>query len=225
MIRIAQYVIRLAAPMLTNLPTYTSEQLIAFEADIAAEFLAGHIRAPIHLSGGNEQQLIDMFRHIAPTDYVLSTWRSHYHALLKGVDPAWLRSEIGAGRSMYIHSREHRFLTSSIAGGILPIGLGIAKAIQLTGGPERVWCFVGDMTARMGIFHECLEYATGHDLPYRAVVEDNGLSTNTPTVETWGRSLGTVEVDDPNVFYYHYQRTMPHVGAGRWVEFEPRVLI
>lgn len=204
------------------MPIYTPEQLIAFEADIAAEFLAGHIRAPVHLSGGNEDQLIKVFQHIGREDYVLSTWRSHYHALLKGVDPTWLRAEIVAGRSMYIHSREHRFLTSSIAGGILPIGLGIAKAIQLRGGTERVWCFVGDMTARMGVFRECLEYATGHDLPYHLVIEDNGLSTNTPTREAWGG--GSPWLNNPRVSYYHYERTVPHVGAGKWVDFEPRIL-
>ena len=30
----------------------TAAELIEFEADIAAEFNAGNIRAPIHLSGG-----------------------------------------------------------------------------------------------------------------------------------------------------------------------------
>ncbi len=43
---------------------HTVESLRAFEADIANEFNAGRIRAPIHLSGGNEQQLIDIFHDV-----------------------------------------------------------------------------------------------------------------------------------------------------------------
>ena len=36
----------------------TKEELIAFEQDIAAEFNAGHIRAPIHLDGGGEDWML-----------------------------------------------------------------------------------------------------------------------------------------------------------------------
>ena len=206
------------------LPTYTAEQLVSFEKEIEAVFLGGTIRAPVHFSGGNEHQVIDVFSHIRPDDWVLSTWRSHYHALLKGIDPTWLRQEIIHGRSMYIHSTEHRFLTSSIAGGILPIGLGLAQALEWRNEPHHVWCFVGDMTARMGIFHECLSYAEGHDLPFTVVVEDNGLSTNPPTIETWGSWDASRSLINKHIWHYRYRRTMPHVGAGQWVEFEPAAL-
>ena len=42
----------------------------------------GKIRAPIHLSGNNENQLIKIFKKVKKQDWVFSTWRSHYHALL-----------------------------------------------------------------------------------------------------------------------------------------------
>jgi len=216
-----------------RLPTYTPADLIAFEDDIKAEFLAGNIRAPVHLSGGNEEQVIEAFKAVRPTDWVLSTWRSHYHALLKGLDPARVRSQIMEGRSMYIQSAEHRFLTSSIVGGILPIGLGLAWAIRQrqiraiprwdgetwheTAPHDVVWCFVGDMTARTGVFHEAMAYATGHRLPLRVVVEDNGLSTKTPTDKVWGDPGGCSW--EAHVRAYQYERTVPHVGAGEWVTF------
>ena len=58
----------------------TPADLIAFEDGIAQLFSEKKIRGPIHLSGGNEQQLIDVFEnHVDEDDYVLSTWRSHYH--------------------------------------------------------------------------------------------------------------------------------------------------
>ena len=33
----------------------------------------------IHLSNGNEKQLIEIFKKIGVGDWVFSTWRSHYH--------------------------------------------------------------------------------------------------------------------------------------------------
>lgn len=176
--------------------------LIAFEADIAAEFEAGRIHAPVHLSGGNEQQLIDIFRDVRPTDWCLSTWRSHYHALLKGIPPAEVKRQIIAGRSMFISSVEHRFMSSAIMGGMLPIACGLAY----TG--ERVWCFVGDMCASVGAFQDAKQFAHGYDLPITFIIEDNGLSTNTPTLKTWGTE--SVRFQPPKWRRYNYARRYPH---------------
>lgn len=198
--------------MIAVRPTIVSLQ--AFEERVKDAFLNGDIRAPVHLSGGNEDKLIDIFQRIRDEDWVFSTWRNHYHALLKGIPEDWLYDEILAGRSMMIHSKEHRFLTSSIVGGILPIALGVAMGIQRNGGTERVWVFVGDMAAQTGVFHEFRYYAKGHDLPIHIVIEDNGLSTNTPTKESWGTRSGLAPVD-----YYAYRRTFPHVGVGTFVTF------
>ena len=177
----------------------TPADLIAFEADIAREFDAGRIHAPVHLSGGNEQQLIDIFREVKPTDWVCSTWRSHYHALLKGIPPAEVKRQIMAGRSMFISSPEHHFISSAIMGGMLPIACGLAYA------GERVWCFVGDMCASIGAFHDASCFAVGHYLNMRFVIEDNGLSTNTPTKEVWGKGSYWRMVG-----HYEYARTYPH---------------
>ena len=40
-----------------NLPEFAKKDLIAFEEDIAKEFNAGKIQAPIHLYNGNEENL------------------------------------------------------------------------------------------------------------------------------------------------------------------------
>ena len=192
----------------------TADDLRAFEREIAAEFEAGAIRAPVHLSGGNEDQLIDIFRGIDRHDWVFSTYRNHYHALLHGVPLDVLRAQIRGGRSMYWNSPEHRFFTSAIVGGILPIAVGVAAAIKRRGGSERVWAFIGDMAATTGIFHESVQYADGHDLPIQFVVEDNGWSTDTPTVEAWGTTPSKLRARR-----YRYTRTYPHVNTGRWVDF------
>lgn len=187
--------------------TLDANELIAFEGEVAVAFEAKKIRGPIHLSGGNEEHLISLFKIIKAEDWVLSTWRSHYHALLKGVPPGRIMADILAGRSMMLHYPEYKFLTSAIVGGILPIACGLASA------GERVWCFIGDMAARGGAFHEARRYAVGHDLNVRFIIEDNGLSTNTPTAEAWG----TKKTDKG--YFYPYTRTVPHCGSGTYVQF------
>lgn len=191
----------------------TPEQLKNFERRVADAFEAGTVRGPIHLSGGNEDQLIEIFRDIHPVDWVFSTWRSHYHALLHGVTEDWLMAEILAGRSMGIMSPAHRFFTSAIVAGIMPIAVGVAAAIRRNRSGTLVHCFVGDMTAETGIAHESIKYAERHELPIRFYVEDNGLSCNTPTQETWGNGLSYCSSR------VSAQRTYPHAGIGKWVTF------
>lgn len=195
----------------------TPADLLAFEADIAAEFNAGKIKAPVHLAGGNEQQLIDIFRNIGPNDWCLTSWRSHYHCLLKGVPPAELKAAIMDGRSIALCFPEHRILSSAIVGGICPIATGLGWAIKERRGKERVHAFVGDMTARTGIYHECARYCEGHALPVTFYTEDNGLSVCTGTLDAWGNLVSYQGGCEERS--YSYQMTRPHVGTGKWVRF------
>lgn len=195
----------------------TPDQLIAFEREIAAEFEAGQIKSPVHLAGGNEQQLIDIFRDIAHDDWVLCAWRSHYHCLLKGVPPQDVKAAIRAGRSIALCFPEHRILSSAIVGGICPIATGLGWAIKERGGKERVHCFIGDMTARTGIYHECIQYCAGYGLPVTFHIEDNGKSVCTDTTEAWGNKRWYDRGCE--VKQYGYGLTWPHVGTGKWVRF------
>lgn len=176
------------------------EELIAFEQEVADAFDAGRIRGPVHLNSDTQAEpLIEIFRDVRRTDWVLSTWRSHWHALLHGVPRAKVMAEIMAGRSMMLHFPEHRFMTSAIVGGMLPIACGLAAA------GERVWCFVGDMTASIGVFQDALRFAGTNGLQVVFQVEDNGLSTNTPTDMAWGGRHSSLYARS-----YAYKRTRPH---------------
>ena len=196
----------------------TAADLIAFEQEVARRYDAGEIRAPVHLSGGNERELIEIFQDISRNDLILSTWRNHYHALLHGVPPDELMRQILAGRSMYVNSIKPWFYASSIAGGILPIAVGLGMAIKRRGESRKVWAFCGDMTSRMGIFRECKGYAENFDLPVTFVIESNGMSVSTPTAEVWGDLNpyypdGIVRID--NIIYYRYKLFWPHYGTGK----------
>ena len=142
-----------------------TKDLIQFSEEIKDLFLVGEIHAPIHLSVGSEDALIEIFKDIRPQDWVFSTHRSHYHALLKGIPPEWIKAAILVGKSMHLNNREYRFVTSSIVGGCLPIAVGVAMAIKRKGLDEKVWVFIGDMASTTGMCHECLLYASGWELP------------------------------------------------------------
>ncbi len=220
------------------------QELINFEAWCKRTYLDGKLRSPLHLSGGNEEELIAIFKHIKPNDWVFTTYRSHYHALLKGVDPKWLKQWVLDNKSIHVMNKEHKIFTTAIVGGQLSPALGVALAIKIKNKEERaliretvkdmkrdgwkvdgeikietvnsrhVWCFCGDMTAETGGFHEVTKYARRHDLPITFIVEDNGLSTDTPTQEVWGEKDG-----GPNIWRYKYKRVYPHYGVGKFVAF------
>ena len=191
------------------------KDLINFELDIKKIYEAGKIKAPIHLSGNNEESLIRIFKKIKKNDWVFSTWRNHYHALLKGIPMDWLKKEIIAGRSMGINNIKYKFYSSAIVAGTIPIALGVAKALKLKKKNQKVWVFIGDMTFETGMFHECYKYAKNHKLPLKFVVEDNNLSTNTPTNKVWVKKSKIPK----DVIYYKYKRKYPHHGTGGWVLF------
>ena len=193
----------------------TKEQLINFEKKVKKVYEEGKILAPVHLSGNNEDILIEIFKKIDREDWVFSSWRNHYHALLHGLDEHELFNKILDGRSMSINSKDRNFYSSSIVGGIIPIALGAALALKRNKAKKTVWCFIGDMTFETGIFHECYKYSRNFDLPLKFVVEDNDLSTNTPTEFAWNKK-STIPKD---IIYYKYERLYPHHGTGSWVLF------
>ncbi len=202
----------------------TKQELIDFEKEVADVYCAGKIRAPIHLSDGNEDALIKIFKKIKDDDWVFSSWRSHYHALLHGVPRKKVMEEVMKGNSITLSFPDHRFFTSAMVGGIVPIAVGTALAMKRRGEKRHVWCFVGDMTAETGIFYENVKYADFHKLPVTFVIEDNDESVGTPTKIVWGYDESRQKPDyllpkRGNIIYYHYEKKYPHVGAGKWVTF------
>ena len=190
-------------------------KLINFENKIKKIYETGKLKAPIHLSGGNEDQLIKIFKKINKNDWIISNWRSHYHALLHGIPENLILKEIIKGKSMSLNFKKYKFIASSIVGGGIPIGLGIALAIKKRKFKNHVYIFVGDMTFETGVFYESYKYAKNFNLPIKFIIEDNGLSTNTPTKKAWK----VISKKPKDVIYYKYKRRFPHHGTGSWVLF------
>lgn len=193
----------------------TKEELIDFEKDIANIFDQGKIPYLIHLSGGNEDQLIEIFKEVKEGDYIFSTHRSHYHYLLAGGSPEGLKERILTGESMFVFDKKINFLSSSIVAGTPAIATGVAMALKRKGSQNKVWCFVGDGAEDEGHFYEAARYVDGWDLPCTFVIEDNDRSVNTKKADRYGTS----EVRWPScVKKYKYRPTYPHGGTGNWAE-------
>jgi pyruvate dehydrogenase E1 component alpha subunit len=210
--------------MIKNLEQYpnvrdveqTVEDLINFEQLIVNHWESGKIRGPVHLSNGNEEPLIEIFKKIKTTDWVFSTWRSHYHAVLKGIVPSWVEEQILEGKSITICNIDEKFYSSAIVGGTLSIALGVAMGLKRENSEDKVFVFVGDMSFESGLFYETHKYARNYDLPLYFIVEDNGVSTYTPTESTWNNKKREVPED---VIWYDYKSKFPHYGTGKWIAF------
>ncbi len=192
------------------------EELISFSKEIGELWNAAKIFSPVHLSGGNEDQLIDIFKEIREGDYIFSSHRSHYHYLLAGGSPEDLKKMIMGGKSMHIFDKKLNFLSTSIVSGAVAIAVGVAWALKKKSNKNKVWCFVGDGAEDSGHFYEAVRYVDGWNLPCTFVIEDNDRSVETPKKERYNNS----EIKWPDcVKRYHYTPTYPHIGSGEWVDF------
>ena len=186
----------------------TKEELIQFTENIAKIYEAGKIHAPIHLSGTNEKETLNILKDYKESDWIFGTWRSHYLWLCSGRNPEELKEQIVNGHSMHVYG--DKFFTSAIVAGISPIALGVAWGLKLKGNSnkEMVWCFIGDGAYHCGLTRECIRYAVGFDLPIYYVQEDNGLTVRAKTQDIWGRKKGK------KTLTYTYERKYTHAGHG-----------
>lgn len=202
----------------------TAQFIKDFEDDIEKCFLDKQIRAPVHLSGGDEQIVLDLFeKHYNKGDWLFLTWRGHPACLAAGVDPAVLKADILAGKSMSLCYKDPNIFTSAIVGGIFPQAVGAAWGLKAQNSPNKVICWAGDMSCSNGTFKECLTYAENFDLPILFVVSDNDFSVGSPTQETWGfqsKEDQKKQWDSSKIVYYHYELNQAHVGSNKgWVSF------
>lgn len=200
----------------------TKEELIHFEDAVRVLWEQGKINKPIHFSGGNEDELIKIFKLVQRKDYVFSTWRSHYHYLLHGgrADELLDKIVLSRGGSMHITNPKLRFYSSATVGATASIACGVALGLKLAGKKEHVWCFVGDGATDQGWFWEAQRYASGWDLPVTFVVENNNRSVETDLRSRWGEYQSEWKMlTSDKIRYYRYEPTYPHVGTGKHITF------
>lgn len=160
-----------------------------FEERAAEEYAAGHIAGFLHLYPGEEAVAVGVLHAGEPGDYVVSTYREHVHALVRGVPARAIMAELfgrktgiskGMGGSMHLFDTERRFMGGyAIVGETYPVAIGIAYAVLLRELPEAVICFFGDGAVNQGTFHESLNMAALWRLPVLFVCENNHYQIGT----------------------------------------------
>lgn len=197
---------------------WNKARLIAFVNQVADLHDKGFLPFAVHLPGGNEEQLIDIFSGIHESDYVLSTHRNWYHALLHGIPEEALLEKIKSARSMFVYDRSRNFLVSAIIGGTPAIAVGIGLALKRKNSHQRVWCFVGDGIEDTGHFAESVRYVDGFDLPVTFVIEDDGMAVEASKELRWGTSRDLIWPSC--VKRYKYTKSKPHIRTGNFADLQ-----
>lgn len=160
------------------------------EEEIARRYPEGKMRCPVHLSIGQEAAAVGICANLGPEDKMVSTHRGHAHFLAKGGSLKGLIGELygkstgcsrGNGGSMHLIDLACGFYGStSIVGGTIPIGVGLAFADRLKGSQAKTVVCIGDAAVEEGVFHEAANFASLHKLNVVFAVEDNHFSCYTP---------------------------------------------
>src|SRR3989440_213955 len=122
-------------------------------------------------------------------DYVISSYREHGQALVRGVSAKAAMAELygkatgcskGKGGSMHLFDAAKRFMGGhGIVGGHVPLAAGIGFAIKYQGGDQVCLCYFGEAAVNIGAFHEALNMSSVYHLPVIFCCENNRYGMGT----------------------------------------------
>jgi pyruvate dehydrogenase E1 component alpha subunit len=160
-----------------------------FEERAGEMYAKAKVGGFLHLAIGEEATIVGAVRAMRDDDYLISTYRSHGHALARGADPGHVMAELfgreaglskGRGGSMHMFDLGNRFMGGyGIVGGNLPLAAGIALSCTYRGTDEVTVCVFGDGAANQGTFGETLNLAALWKLPVVFMVTNNQFGMGT----------------------------------------------
>ena len=160
-----------------------------FEERAGEMYARAKVGGFLHLSIGEEATIVGSARALRDEDYLISTYRSHGHALVRGTPPENVMAELfgrvdgcsgGRGGSMHMFDLARRFMGGyGIVGGNLPIAAGIALASDYRDSDEVTLCTFGDGASNQGTFGETLNIAALWKLPVVFMVTNNQFGMGT----------------------------------------------
>jgi pyruvate dehydrogenase E1 component alpha subunit len=160
-----------------------------FEERAGESYARAKVGGFLHLSIGEEATIVGSARALRDSDYLISTYRSHGHALVRGTPPENVMAELfgkvdgccnGRGGSMHMFDLSRRFMGGyGIVGGNLPIAAGIALASDYGATEEVTLCTFGDGASNQGTFGETLNLAALWKLPVVFMVTNNQFGMGT----------------------------------------------
>jgi len=160
-----------------------------FEEKAAQMYGMEKIMGFCHLYNGQEAVAVGGNAATRESDYFLTAYRDHGHALVRGITPNEVMAELygkvtgcsrGKGGSMHLFDAEKRMMGGhAIVGGHIPLAAGFAFASKYKGEHDVTLCFFGDAAANQGVFHETLNMAALWKLPVVYVCENNRYGMGT----------------------------------------------
>ncbi|EFK08360.1 putative TPP-dependent acetoin dehydrogenase complex, E1 component, alpha subunit [delta proteobacterium NaphS2] len=165
---------------------YAMLRIRRIQERIESCYLQDEMKTPVHLYIGQEAIAVGVCSALKKDDYISSNHRSHGHYLAKGGDLRALIAELhckkegcskGYGGSMHLVDTSIGHLgSSSIVGGGIPIGTGLALASKMNGGQRVSAVFFGDGAADEGVLYESINFAMLKTLPAVYILENNHWS-------------------------------------------------
>ncbi len=149
---------------------------------------SGLIKAPVHLSIGQEAVAVGVMAALKPQDKIVSTHRCHGHYLAKGGDLKKMMAEIlgkatgcckGKGGTMHLFDDSAGHVISApLVGASISFAVGLALSFKMKGEDKIAVTFFGDGAVEEGIFWESINFASVHHLPVLFVCENNLYATH-----------------------------------------------
>ncbi|MEL6190887.1 MAG: pyruvate dehydrogenase (acetyl-transferring) E1 component subunit alpha [Bacteroidota bacterium] len=187
-----------------NASTYTKEELLhwyeemllmrKFEEKASQLYMQQKFRGFCHLYIGQEAVAMGIEAAIRPDDYVITAYRDHGPALVRGISANECMAELygkatgcskGKGGSMHFFSKEKNFVGGhGIVGGQIPLGAGLAFASKYKGEDKITVCMMGDGATRQGALHEAFNLAMLWKLPVIYIIENNNYAMGTSVERT-----------------------------------------
>jgi pyruvate dehydrogenase E1 component alpha subunit len=160
-----------------------------FEERAGELYAKAKIGGFLHLAIGEEATIVGAARALRDSDYLISTYRSHGHAIARGTPPDKVMAELfgkeggcsrGRGGSMHMFDLERRFMGGyGIVGGNLPIAAGFGLSADLLGTNDATLCMFGDGASNQGTFGETMNLAALWRLPVVFMVSNNQFGMGT----------------------------------------------
>lgn len=160
-----------------------------FEEKSAELYTLGKIHGFLHLYIGEEAVAVGALHALSSDDAIVSTYREHGHALVRGISAGSVMAEMygkangcsrGRGGSMHLFDVSRRFYGgNAIVGGGLPMAVGLALADKLQNRRRVTACLFGDGAVAEGEFHESLNLAALWNLPVLFLCENNRYAMGT----------------------------------------------
>lgn len=208
-----------------------------FEERTLMAYGQNKVRGFCHVYIGQEAIAAGLLTAIRPEDAIVTAYRQHGIALMRGLDPKACMAELygketgivkGKGGSMHFFSKEHRYFGGNgIVGAQIPIGTGIAFAEKYRETDLLCVTMFGDGAARQGALFESFNMAATWNLPVLYICENNHYAMGTSVKRTSNvteiHKIGLafdmpsepVDAMDPEKVHLALEKAAKHIRAGK----------